>query len=111
MLLACDHHGIDVQFEQFLIRANIVLTVLFAIEILLKLLAYTQKEFWSDAFNVFDLLVVTSGVLELFGIADSGMNVFRVMRIFKLVRVLRVLRIIVRALPGRLSGRSVLHSE
>jgi hypothetical protein len=74
--------------------ANVVLTLLFAVEVVAKLGAYTFAAFWSDAFNIFDFLIVFFGLLELLSDLGISFNAFRTFRIFRLFRVLRVMRMI-----------------
>jgi hypothetical protein len=102
VILACDHHEIDEHLETLLWSCNAFFTILFAGEIALKVVAYSDKVFWTDGFNIFDLVIVCSGLLEL--LADAGLpfvTVFRTFRIFRLFRVLRVVRVLAVLRPLR----------
>ena len=68
---------------------NVALTVAFAAELAVKLLGLGIEEYFRDAFNTFDALVVVISLVELL-LADSGslsaLRAFRILRILKLIR-------------------------
>jgi hypothetical protein len=109
-VLAADHHQIDDDMAEALDSTNYALTLLFAIETMLKLGAYTPLEFSGDSFNTFDFFVVAAGLLEILaqGDDDGAAGAFRAFRIFRLFRVLRVLRLISFLEPLKKIGRVVL---
>ncbi|GAA6077473.1 voltage-dependent T-type calcium channel subunit alpha-1H, partial [Tachysurus ichikawai] len=75
--------------------SNIVFTSLFALEMVLKLLACGLLGYISNPYNIFDLIIVIISVWELIGQADGGLSVlrtFRLLRVLKLVRFLPALR-------------------
>jgi hypothetical protein len=83
--------------EDLLSIINIVFTVIFTVEVILKLIGLGIKEFCVDRFNIFDATVVIISLIEL-SISDGGgalsaLRAFRLFRIFKIFRVgdLRVL--------------------
>lgn len=61
----CPCAGMSPAFAHALDVASNVLTVAFLAELLLKLLGLGTWGFLSDAFNVFDAVVVATGLLEL----------------------------------------------
>ena len=94
VLMMCEYHGMSQQLSDFLESANLVLTVAFAGEMLLKLCGLGPAAYWSDPFNRFDAVVVVSSLVEVamdtlhleLGINPSFLRAFRLMRVFKLAR-------------------------
>ncbi|XP_060591923.1 voltage-dependent calcium channel type A subunit alpha-1-like isoform X8 [Ruditapes philippinarum] len=94
-------------YEKVLISINIIFTVLFTIECILKLLAFGIKNYFRDAWNIFDFVTVLGSILDVmineFGdrVAEMvtgeeqgdyvGLNVgiFRLFRAARLVKLLR----------------------
>ena len=76
---------------------NNIFTCIFALEVILKLIAHSPKKFILDKFNIFDSLVVLVSFSDFFvssgGGGVSALRAFRLFRIFKLFRTgnLRVL--------------------
>lgn len=52
-------------FKQTLATCNLVLTIFFTVEMLLKLIGLQVRTYFKDSFNTFDALVVVVSVLEL----------------------------------------------
>jgi hypothetical protein len=83
--------------EDILFIINIIFTVIFTLEVILKLIGLGKKEYVRDRFNVFDALVVLISLIEIAFSDGSGalsaLRAFRLFRIFKIFRVgdLRVL--------------------
>lgn len=93
-ILSVDHYGITQSSSNILNTFNTVLTILFAIEVFLKVLANGIRSFSRDNMNLFDLFVVVLSVIELFVISGSSSKIsaFRAVRVFRTFRVLRVAR-------------------
>uniref|UniRef100_A0A914L220 Ion transport domain-containing protein n=1 Tax=Meloidogyne incognita TaxID=6306 RepID=A0A914L220_MELIC len=75
--------------------SNLFFTALFALEMLLKIVAYGLFGYIQDGFNLFDGGIVALSVLELFQEGKGGLSVlrtFRLLRILKLVRFMPALR-------------------
>ncbi|MEO9683021.1 ion transporter, partial [Tateyamaria sp.] len=80
---------------------RIVLTI-FVVELLLKLYAYGLS-FFRNSWNIFDLLVVSVGLLP----SSSGLSVLRGLRVIRAMRLLSVIpqmRAVVQALLDALPG-------
>ena len=94
VLMMCEYHGMSKQLADFLESANLLLTMCFLGEMLLKLFGLGPAEYWSDPFNRFDAVVVVSSLLEVamdtlhleLGLNPSFLRAFRLMRVFKLAR-------------------------
>uniref|UniRef100_A0A915CTA5 Ion transport domain-containing protein n=1 Tax=Ditylenchus dipsaci TaxID=166011 RepID=A0A915CTA5_9BILA len=75
--------------------SNYFFTALFALEMLLKVIADGLFGYLADGFNLFDGGIVALSVLELFQEGKGGLSVlrtFRLLRILKLVRFMPALR-------------------
>ena len=87
--------------------ANIIFTVIFVLELIIKLIGLGWKRWKFDGFNIFDAVVVIVSVVELFFSDD---NTSGAITAFRALRVLRVIRLL-HQIPGlRLLLNSVLQS-
>jgi hypothetical protein len=85
----------DEQLEMVIDIGNQVLTCIFAVEMVLKIVGYGIINYVKDGFNDFDAIIVIVGMLEFANIGNSAVTVlraFRLMRIFKIVRSWKNLR-------------------
>jgi len=89
LILAVQYRGMDRLVETTLTNLNIALLSVFVLELLLKVLALGISGYCADPYNVFDALVVTAGLVEVF-FRNSSLAVARA---FRLLRVLRVTRL------------------
>ncbi len=67
---------------------NIIFTVLFTSEMIVKLVGLGLKSYVKDGFNDFDAIIVMVSLLEFFNLGSGGITVlraFRLLRIFKIV--------------------------
>ncbi|XP_030634877.1 voltage-dependent T-type calcium channel subunit alpha-1H [Chanos chanos] len=93
--MGVEHHEQPAELTDVLEISNIVFTSMFALEMLLKLLAYGLYGYISNPYNIFDGIIVIISVWEIIGQADGGFSVlrtFRLLRVLKLVRFLPALR-------------------
>jgi len=82
--------------------------MVFLIELILNMFGFWWRPFWSSAWNWFDVLVVSIGVLNMFEAPLPGplsllrmMRAFRVFRLFKRVKSLNLIIVsLARAIPG-----------
>jgi voltage-dependent calcium channel T type alpha-1I len=87
--MAIDHYNMSDSLIKGLYSANIALTSLFVLEMLIKVIGLGIKEYVRDGFNIFDSIVIFLGLLEYMGIGNKAVTVlrtFRLLRIFKIVR-------------------------
>ena len=71
---------------------NYVFTGVFTIELIFKLIAFSQN-FWYDAWNIFDFFIVICSYIDII-FTNVGATSLRMLRIGpQLIRVLRVLRV------------------
>jgi hypothetical protein len=89
LIMAADHYNESEDFYRGLYYANMVLTILFVGEMLIKIFGLGFKDYLKDGFNIFDAIIIIVGLLEYFGIGNKSVTVlrtFRLLRIFKIVR-------------------------
>eukprot|EP01065_Artemidia_motanka_P016646 TRINITY_DN2025_c3_g1_i2.p1 TRINITY_DN2025_c3_g1~~TRINITY_DN2025_c3_g1_i2.p1 ORF type:complete len:2034 (+),score=727.75 TRINITY_DN2025_c3_g1_i2:76-6177(+) len=113
-LLAMEHHGQPEWLTQLLRTANIVLTVIFTLEMLLKLMASGFRGYIEDRFNVLDGTVVILSLLELVfeGLAMPSFTVFRafrLLRVFKLLKNFPELRRLIQVILHAVSDTGYLN--
>eukprot|EP00049_Salpingoeca_infusionum_P016336 m.332650 g.332650 ORF g.332650 m.332650 type:complete len:1757 (-) comp16061_c1_seq5:1063-6333(-) len=94
VFLAAQHEGQSENVTRTVEAANIVFTVIFAVELALKLFALRFVGYFSDPFNAFDMLIVLLSIVDLL-ISFSGFSIvrsFRILRLFSLLRTFPSLR-------------------
>ena len=109
IFLAMEHHGMSDTLAYFLEIANIMLTSLFALEMLLKIIGYSLRGYLSDVFNVFDAIIVIISVTELFVSTSAASGVtalrtLRLLRVFKMIKSVESLRVLMTTILGSISG-------
>uniref|UniRef100_A0AAQ5YGL0 Ion transport domain-containing protein n=1 Tax=Amphiprion ocellaris TaxID=80972 RepID=A0AAQ5YGL0_AMPOC len=92
--MAIEHHGQPEELTAFLQTTNLVFTILFLLEMIVKLLALSWMYF-ADQDNIFDFAIVIISLWEITSNADSklsALRAFRVLRFGRLVHFLPYLR-------------------
>ena len=89
--MAAEHHGMDPEHASLLETANTLMTLAFALEMVLKLIGLGVVEYSSDRFNRFDAFIVVVGLVELAG-AGAGISALRALRLLRVLRSLKILR-------------------
>ncbi|CAD8210431.1 unnamed protein product [Paramecium octaurelia] len=88
---------ISEESNALLIQFNFTFTILFTIELGLKLMALGAINYMKDTMNIFDALIVCLSLVELFILGGSNgkssLSAFRAVRIFRAFRVLRVTKL------------------
>ncbi|KAG9343038.1 hypothetical protein JZ751_015256 [Albula glossodonta] len=93
--MGIEYHEQPEELTDILEISNIVFTSMFALEMMLKLLAFGLLGYIRNPYNIFDGIIVVISVWEIIGQADGGLSVlrtFRLLRVLKLVRFLPALR-------------------
>ncbi|XP_058894434.1 voltage-dependent T-type calcium channel subunit alpha-1H isoform X2 [Kogia breviceps] len=93
--MGIEYHEQPDELTNALEISNIVFTSMFALEMLLKLLACGPLGYIRNPYNIFDGIIVVISVWEIIGQADGGLSVlrtFRLLRVLKLVRFMPALR-------------------
>lgn len=86
VMLAVDHHGMDVDVVELFEQVNGVLTYIFAAEMSIKMVGYGLGTYFSDKFNCFDCFIVVTSLTEKM---MEGGGSFSVLRTLRLLRILR----------------------
>ncbi|XP_037368962.1 voltage-dependent L-type calcium channel subunit alpha-1F isoform X2 [Talpa occidentalis] len=63
--LAMQHYGQTAPFNYAMDILNMVFTGLFTVEMVLKIIAFKPKHYFSDAWNTFDALIVVGSVVDI----------------------------------------------
>lgn len=94
--LAMDHYGIDPSLEKTLTDMNLVFTIIFCIEMGLKILGLGFLGYLLDPMNYLDGSIVILSIIEITVLNDgnNAISAFRTVRIFRTFRVLRVARLL-----------------
>ncbi|XP_063716759.1 muscle calcium channel subunit alpha-1-like isoform X2 [Symsagittifera roscoffensis] len=94
IFLAMKFHNQPAEYEYVLDIMNMVFTVLFTIEFVLKVIAFNPKNYFADSWNVFDTLIVLGSVIDI-TVAEVkpdanlvSINFFRLFRVMRLVKLL-----------------------
>ena len=91
LLLCGTYEGMSTEVSKTLDQMNTALVYLFALECVLKLVAFGPLRFFCDNFNIFDTVVVLAGLPNLF-LDGLSLGFIRIMRLFRIVRSVKVLR-------------------
>ncbi|XP_075973762.1 voltage-dependent T-type calcium channel subunit alpha-1G-like isoform X2 [Anticarsia gemmatalis] len=95
----------DSKERAFLSSANYVFTVVFAVEMFIKVVAsgmfYGPDAYFTSGWNIMDGSLVIISIIDLLMslVSESSPRIFGILRVFRLLRSLRPLRVINRA-PG-----------
>ncbi len=81
-------------FQAVLRIANYVLTGIFTLEMVFKLIGLGFRGYCADSFNIFDGVIVIVSLIELVGEivgfeADSAMSALRTFRLFRVFKLAR----------------------
>uniref|UniRef100_M4AXX9 Voltage-dependent L-type calcium channel subunit alpha n=1 Tax=Xiphophorus maculatus TaxID=8083 RepID=M4AXX9_XIPMA len=96
LCLAIQHHGQSHLFNYAMDILNMVFTGVFTVEMILKLVAFKPRNYFADAWNTFDALIVVGSVVdiaitEINNTEDSArisITFFRLFRVMRLVKLL-----------------------
>ncbi|XP_071358891.1 voltage-dependent L-type calcium channel subunit alpha-1C isoform X4 [Trachinotus anak] len=99
--LAMQHHGQTKSFNDAMNILNMLFTGLFTVEMILKLIAFKPRGYFSDPWNVFDFLIVIGSIIdvilsEINGLQNSEENARISITFFRLFRVMRLVKLLSR---------------
>ncbi|KRZ89967.1 Voltage-dependent calcium channel type D subunit alpha-1 [Trichinella sp. T8] len=90
--LTFKHHKMTRTFDDVLDTMNLIFTGIFAMEFILKVMAFRCKNYFGDAWNVFDFIIVLGSFIDIiYGKPGSNIisiNFFRLFRVMRLVKLL-----------------------
>jgi hypothetical protein len=93
LILASEYYNQPVAWAIFIHNIDWVFIGLYVVEIICNFLAYGFS-FFHDAWNWFDVFVVTSAFIGATNGESTGLNSFRGFRLFRLVKVLRTFKLL-----------------
>ncbi|KAG8550293.1 hypothetical protein GDO81_026849, partial [Engystomops pustulosus] len=98
LCLAMQHYGQSKIFNDVMDVMNMVFTAVFTVEMVLKLIAFKPKGYFSDAWNTFDSLIVIGSIVDVvLSEADSSEDSARIsITFFRLFRVMRLVKLLSR---------------
>ena len=94
VILASYYHDMPHTHEMVNEYINLVLSGLFTLEMVLKLLGFSVVGYFKDRWNAFDGFIVVTSLIEIlmsYGGVDADVDV-SVLRTFRLLRVLKLAR-------------------
>ena len=89
--LASEYHGMDQNLFDLLQQINVLLTLAFALEMVLKVLGLGVLAYCSDRMNLFDAAIVIVSIVEMLS-SQSSMSVLRAFRLVRVLRSVKFLR-------------------
>lgn len=108
LILASESYEQAEWFQTLNDISNYIFTVIFLLEMLLKMFGLGFKMYFQDGFNIFDFVVVMLSLVDVFQSAEnSGLSVlraFRLLRIFKIIRSWKQLRVLLTTVLASLSA-------
>lgn len=109
VVLALDHYGISEGATAILQLFNKIFTVVFCLEMFLKIIAIGIVKYLGDKMNYLDGSVVLLSLVEAVFLRGSGgaLSAFRSIRMFRTFRVLRVARLL-RSMKSMMNILSVI---
>lgn len=93
VVLAIYHYGMDSALSAGLDQISFVFTILFTVEMVLKMLGLGLLGYFRSKMNMFDCAVVLISLLELSLLSGSKVSALRSFRVFRIFRVFRVARL------------------
>ncbi|XP_068275589.1 voltage-dependent L-type calcium channel subunit alpha-1S isoform X2 [Nyctibius grandis] len=96
--LGMQHYNQSPEMNHISDILNVAFTVLFTLEMILKLMAFKAKGYFGDPWNVFDFLIVIGSIIDviLSEIDDSDDNSRVSITFFRLFRVMRLVKLLSR---------------
>uniref|UniRef100_A0A6I8SJP7 Voltage-dependent L-type calcium channel subunit alpha n=1 Tax=Xenopus tropicalis TaxID=8364 RepID=A0A6I8SJP7_XENTR len=96
LCLAMQHYGQSTVFNDVMDVMNMVFTAVFTVEMVLKLIAFKPKHYFTDAWNTFDALIVVGSVVdiaitEVNSSEESAMISITFFRLFRVMRLVKLL--------------------
>ncbi|XP_075030055.1 voltage-dependent L-type calcium channel subunit alpha-1S isoform X3 [Calonectris borealis] len=96
--LGMQHYNQSAEMNHISDILNVAFTILFTLEMILKLMAFKAKGYFGDPWNVFDFLIVIGSIIDviLSEIDDSDENSRVSITFFRLFRVMRLVKLLSR---------------
>ena len=108
IVLAIEHYDSPDWLGTLSDVTNYIFTIVFALEMILRLFGMGIREYCKDYFNVFDGVIVIISLVELFfATENSGLSVlraFRLTRVFKIIKSWKDLRVLLTTVMNSFSA-------
>ncbi|XP_071552407.1 muscle calcium channel subunit alpha-1-like isoform X39 [Panulirus ornatus] len=92
--LAMKFRGEPETYTHALDILNLIFTAVFALEFVLKIMAFRFKYYFGDAWNVFDFIIVLGSFIDIvYSEVNPGSNLFSI-NFFRLFRVMRLVKLL-----------------
>ncbi|XP_051994608.1 sodium channel protein type 4 subunit alpha B isoform X2 [Xyrauchen texanus] len=108
LFFAMEHYPMTEEFENILSVGNLVFTCIFTAEMILKLIALDPYYYFQDGWNIFDSIIVTLSLLELYLANVEGFGVLRVFKLAKFWPTFNMLIKIIRNSVGALGNLTLV---
>uniref|UniRef100_A0A5S6R1F3 Voltage-dependent L-type calcium channel subunit alpha n=1 Tax=Trichuris muris TaxID=70415 RepID=A0A5S6R1F3_TRIMR len=96
LILGMKHYKSSAAFDETLDILNLFFTSVFALEFICKVFALTFKNYFGDAWNVFDFIIVLGSFIDIiYGKVSPGSNIISI-NFFRLFRVMRLVKLLSR---------------
>ncbi|CAB1341534.1 unnamed protein product, partial [Coregonus sp. 'balchen'] len=107
IFMAMEHYPMTAEFEDVLSVGNLVFTGIFTAEMVLKLIAMDPYYYFQVGRNIFDSIIVTISLVELWLADIEGLSVlrsFRLMRVFKLTKSWPTLNMLIKIIGNSMGA-------
>uniref|UniRef100_A0A8B9NPR7 Voltage-dependent L-type calcium channel subunit alpha n=1 Tax=Accipiter nisus TaxID=211598 RepID=A0A8B9NPR7_9AVES len=98
--LGMQHYNQSAEMNHISDILNVAFTILFTLEMILKLMAFKAKGYFGDPWNVFDFLIVIGSIIDVIlseiDVSDSDDNSRVSITFFRLFRVMRLVKLLSR---------------
>lgn len=95
IILSMDRYGIDANTQSILTSFNTFFTIIFSVEMFLKIFGIGIVKWLRDKMNYMDGFIVILSLVELIFMSGSGaFSAFKSIRMLRTLRVLRVARLL-----------------
>lgn len=108
IFLSLVYYQMPDQLQKALNIGNLIFTVIFACEMVLKLVGLGIKNYIKDTFNDFDAIVVIIGLLEFLNVKSKAVTVFRAFRLLRIFKIVKSWKTLKRLLQVVLKSFSAL---
>lgn len=93
--MSCKYYQMPIKEEQFLKNANLYFSMVFNLEMLLKLFAM-HGNYFDSGWNLFDMFIVINAdigiVLSFMGLEKSAATAVTILRAFRILRIVKLLQ-------------------
>uniref|UniRef100_A0AAR2LCI8 Voltage-dependent P/Q-type calcium channel subunit alpha-1A n=1 Tax=Pygocentrus nattereri TaxID=42514 RepID=A0AAR2LCI8_PYGNA len=93
IVLMMKYHEASDLYDKVLKNLNIVFTILFFMECILKMIAFGVRNYFRDAWNIFDFVSILGSITDIL-VTELGNNIINVrfLRLFRAARLIKLLR-------------------